>query len=132
MKKSILTVAIVMVVGVLGFGVYSIIKPDASSESSVQTTTQTNVQAASFSEDGKIVTYQGEEGITALTTLESMTSVNSQDSSYGKFVTGVNGVEADSSSEYWAFYVNGKLSDEGAGTYSAKANDKLEWRLEKL
>lgn len=32
--------------------------------------------------------------------------------------------------EYWAFYLNGKLAEVGAGSYKLKEGDKIEWKLE--
>jgi hypothetical protein len=45
-------------------------------------------------------------------------------------VTSINGVEADGTKQFWAFYVNDKLAQEGAGTYKTKDSDKIEWRVE--
>jgi hypothetical protein len=134
MKKSILVAAIVAVIGLFGVGLYTINQPDTSVDNSAQTTEQSTEQntKATFSEDGKIVEYQGVEGATALTTLKTLTDVNTEKSDYGEFVTSINGVQANSKKEYWSFYVNGKYSDEGAGTYKAKAGDNFKWQLEQL
>ena len=86
----------------------------------------------SISEDGKLLQYDGQPDETALATLKSQTEVKVKDTEFGEFVEAINGVAADSSKEYWAFYVNGKLASEGAGTYKAKEGDKLEWKLENL
>lgn len=134
MKKSIVVAAIVAVIGLFGVGLYTINQPDTSVDSSVQTTEQPTEQntKVTFSEDGKTVEYQGVEGTTALATLKSLTEVKTENSDFGEFVTSINGVGADSSKEYWSFYVNGKYSDEGAGTYEAKAGDSFKWQLEQL
>ncbi len=135
MKKSILAVIIVAVIGLFGFGVYNITQQETSVDSSVQTTEQVaqpTEDNITFSEDGKTVTYQGEESVTALATLKSLTTVTTENSDFGELVTGINGVQADSSKEYWSFYVNGKYADEGAGTYKAKSGDSFKWQLEQL
>ena len=33
--------------------------------------------------------------------------------------------------EFWAFYVNGKQSQVGAGSYILMAGDKIQWKIEK-
>ena len=48
------------------------------------------------------------------------------------YVTTINGKEAKSANkEFWAFYVNGKQSMVGAGSYQLKSGDKIEWKIEK-
>ncbi|MDO8472002.1 MAG: DUF4430 domain-containing protein [bacterium] len=77
--------------------------------------------------------YDGVAGKTALELLKAKyQNVATQSSSVGDFVTTIDGKKADSTKEYWAFYVNGSLASEGAGTYATKATDKIEWRLELL
>lgn len=135
MKRSILTVVILAVFGLFGFGLYAINQQNTSDDKSVQTTEQPTGQTkreAIFSEDGKTVEYQGEDGVTALVTLKSITNVKTENSDFGEFVASINGVGADSSKEYWSFYVNGKYADEGAGTYEAKPGDSFKWQLEQL
>jgi hypothetical protein len=82
------------------------------------------------SEEGKKVSYEGQDGQTALAVLKSLAEVETKQSNYGEFVVAINGVKADGTTQFWAFYVNGKLADEGAGTYSTKDGDKIEWRVE--
>lgn len=134
MKKILISVIVVFGLGLVGGSVYVYSQSNTeeqAQESSQQQPEQTAPQIT-ISEDGKTVSYDGAEGTTALVTLEGLTEVKTKDSSFGKFVTAINGVEADSKTEYWAFYVNGTPASVGAETYTAKANDKFEWRLEKL
>ncbi len=37
----------------------------------------------------------------------------------------------DSKKEFWAFYVNGKIAETGAGGYQLKEGDKIEWKIAK-
>jgi len=47
-------------------------------------------------------------------------------------VVSINGRKADAQKhEYWAFYVNGKLSDVGPADYKTKDGDVVEWKIEK-
>ena len=79
-------------------------------------------------DDGRVVRYAGEEGVTALATLKALTGVATRDTQYGEFVVAIGGVPA-APGEFWAFLVNGELVPEGAGTWRASAGDVGEWRL---
>ena len=133
MKKTIYGVVIaVLLAGAGGLAVYTVTKDEPQPSPSATSQTTEPEQKITFSEDRKTVIYDGEEGKTALETLESLATVTTQDSSFGKMVTGINGRAADPSVEYWSFYVNGQMASEGAGTYRAQPGDRIEWRLEKL
>lgn len=136
-KKLVAIVALIVVI--LAGGTYWLTGKDSTNNqindaSNSQQEEQAIVQMPeiTFSEDGKTVSYDGVEGKTALEILKEGTDVTTQSSSYGDFVTGINGREADASSEYWSFYVNGSYASEGAGTYQSKTGDKIEWKLESL
>jgi len=73
--------------------------------------------------------YEFSEGQTALGLLKAKHKVDTKDyGSLGEMVTGIDGVSARID-QFWAFYVNGKLADMGAGSYKLKAGDKIEWKL---
>jgi len=138
MKKTILTGLVVVLLGVAGAGAYIVqrddnaanVAPEASQ--STQQADTTNNEALLIQEEGKVVSYDGEEGISALVTLKSLATVTTDMSDFGEFVTSINGVSADGSTEFWGFYVNGEMAKVGAGSYIAKAGDAIEWRIEKV
>lgn len=134
MKKTIVTAALVAVISVAGFSVYNLSQNKTKDKVQPVATEQTTQaeQQIKFSNDGKSVAHDGVADKTALETLKSLTFVGTKATSFGEMVISINNREADSSSEYWAFYVNGKLASEGAGTYKAVSGDKIEWRLEKF
>lgn len=134
MKKILISAMVVLGLGLAGGSAYLYYKPDTkkSDQNTSQQTAQKPAPTITISEDGKTVSYDGKEGESALTTLESLTSVKTKSSSFGKFVTTINGLEADSKKEYWSFYINDKVATEGAETYKAKLGDKFKWRLEQL
>lgn len=80
-----------------------------------------------FSEDGRVVSYQGRAGETALEVLESLAELEESDG----FVTSIGGVEA-ADDEFWGFYVNGEMAEEGAATFMTDDSDEIEWRLEEI
>jgi hypothetical protein len=78
------------------------------------------------------ISYQGQQGRTALDILKQTHSVDTQEfAGFGEFVTGINGVSAGTT-HFWAFYVNGKMADVGADAYITKDSDVVEWKLEKI
>ena len=82
-----------------------------------------------ISADGKQVIYPAIAGESALSTLKRLTSIRTKTEEFGQFVTAINGIEGNGETQFWAFFVNGKKSREGAGSYIAKPGDLFEWRL---
>jgi len=71
-------------------------------------------------------------GKTALDLTKEKTNIKTKGERVNAYVTEINGQEAlNSKKEYWAFYVNGKMGEVGAGSYKLKEGDKIEWRIEK-
>ncbi len=132
--KQILTTALAVVV-LTGGGFWLYNNQNNQVEVSNNTTTQQVAKEQpklTVAEDKKTVSYEGQEGQTALAILKTLTDVKTEESSFGEFVVGINGVEADSSKEYWSFYVNDAYGSEGAGTYQTKTGEQIKWVLEKL
>lgn len=84
-------------------------------------------------EASKTVTYKGVEGKTALELLKSNNIVETKVySGVGEMVVSIDGVKPADSSEFWAFYVEGKQAQVGADQYVTKDGEKIEWKLEKI
>ncbi len=134
MKKQ-LTIG-VLLLALLGLGGFSYFNNsnDQSpvNEVDTQVVEQQERSAIEIVPDGKSVSYDGVEGETALKTMSELTDVSTESSDFGEFVTAINGLAADSTNEYWAFYVNGELASVGAGSYTSMQGDKIEWKLENL
>lgn len=77
------------------------------------------------------VRYDGVAGQNALDLLKKYTTVQTKHYSFGDQVTSINGTEGNGP-KYWSFYLNGKLADVGAGSYTTKDGDKIEWKLQQL
>ena len=75
------------------------------------------------------ITYRGEQGVDALSLLKRHATVQTKHYSFGDQVVSINGMTGNGP-KYWTFYVNGKMSDTGAGAYKTKDGDKLTWRLQ--
>ena len=71
-------------------------------------------------------------GKTALDLTKEKTNIKAKGEGVNAYVTEINGQEAlNSKKEYWAFFVNGKMAEIGAGSYQLKEGDKIEWKIEK-
>ncbi|SDY30004.1 protein of unknown function [Evansella caseinilytica] len=68
--------------------------------------------------------YPYQSGQTAYDVLDSMASILDTDGQYGKFITTINGVEADDP-YFWAFYVNGIEAQVGVDGYTVQDGDRL-------
>ena len=122
MKKQaiIITALIVILLGTIIVSP-SIIKKDSKTE-------QVNPTVSEALEVNEKFTYEGKEGVDALTLLKEETAIKQDNSG---LVISIDGRDADSSRrEYWSFYVNGKMASVGPADYITNGKDKLEWRLE--
>ncbi|MBI2597793.1 MAG: DUF4430 domain-containing protein [Candidatus Diapherotrites archaeon] len=72
-----------------------------------------------------------QKGTNALKAMKSAVKVQTQETSFGEFVTGIAGVQADSK-HYWALYVNGKYAEKGIGQYTLEEDTLIEWQLEEI
>jgi hypothetical protein len=77
-----------------------------------------------------MVSYKGETGKTALDILIFREKARVEQDNSG-MVSAINGRKADTSKkEFWAFYVNGKMSTVGAQEYMSKESDTIVWKIE--
>lgn len=132
--KYKLTAASVIVIAVFGVGGGWLAsrKPSVNQPATSNSVATTGSPKLTASRDGKVIAYEGQTGHTALELLQSLATVQTTQSSFGEFVTTINGITADGSKQFWSFYVNGSMANEGASTYQAKTGDKIEWRVEEV
>ena len=126
MSQKTKTIAVLGVLVVIGATLIGI---SIANDNAEHNTSGTQTQQVKTTD---VVTYQGEEGKTALAILKA--SYNVETKTYdgiGEMVTGINGVAPDSK-HFWAFYVNGKQAEVGAGQYQTKAGDKISWKLDAI
>ncbi len=94
--------------------------------------TTTYQKAAKSLNQASAIKYEGEEGRTALEILKEKYQVQTKSfSGVGEYVESINSVKPDNK-HFWAFYVNGKFSNLGAGDYKTKNGDQVEWKLEEI
>lgn len=117
-KIVIILAAILGTAGVLGM-----MNPPAEEQQPIVSVSPSAAQVQS-----ETFTYEGREGVDALTILKEKTAV--EQSSSG-LVSSINGRKAEESKqEFWAFYVNGKMAEVGPAEYMTKDGDKVEWKIE--
>lgn len=147
MKKQVITIISIIILALgIGGAVYivtnnkinkdnntSAVETDAAYQQQEQQNPDAGQTTMVFSEDGKTVTYTANESENALDALKRQTDVKTKTyEGMGEYVTAINGLAADDSTNFWAFYINGQQSEVGAGSYTAMAGDQLEWRLEAI
>jgi hypothetical protein len=132
MKKILVAVITVVVLGACGLGLYHITNNSNVVQPQAQATKDETVASGiQVSADGKLVSYEGIAGETALDTLKRLTTVETKTYDFGEQVIAINGLAQNGSTGmYWSFYVNGQMASVGAGSYNSVTGDKIEWKLE--
>jgi hypothetical protein len=88
-------------------------------------------QVVALSDKKQKTTHRVKVGTTALQLLISTHSVIKKGEKENTFVTSIDKREASPKDhEFWAFYINGKQAQVGAGSYILKNNDTIEWKIE--
>jgi hypothetical protein len=124
-KPIALVASAAVVVAAVGFGVATMTAPKSN-------TNQTAKAQSAATQPKQIdhLSYDGQEGKSALELLKEQAKVETKDSSYGAYVDSINDVKGGTNGKYWTFYVNGSMAQEGADAYKTKAGDKIEWKLQ--
>jgi uncharacterized protein YxeA len=142
MKKLLVAIAAVLVLAGGATGLYVANQDDPKqaqqstqtdqSQKSTQTSESTQSQKTKEEKTAEAVTYKGVEGKNALELLKASHKVETKTyEGMGELVTSIDGVTPDSK-HFWAFYVNGQQSQVGASSYTTKATDNIEWKLEEI
>jgi hypothetical protein len=113
--------AIILVLCLVGVAALSRVANQQPKSSSAQTTTH---------QQATVISYTGQKGKTALELLKEKARVVTKTSQYGEYVDSINGLAGGKSGKYWSFYVNGKLSSVGAGSYTTQDGEAIVWKYE--
>lgn len=71
------------------------------------------------------------KGKTALDLLKENEKIVKRGDGKNAFITSINNrVANNSKKEFWAFYINNKYAEVGAGSYVLKSLDKIEWKIQ--
>jgi hypothetical protein len=136
MNKKTLYIAVVVIliaIAVIGGTSYLLIYNNSTSDTKTTQTTQTTpTPTPTMAAMDHSVTYQGEEGKTALALLQTKypdTVVTGEGAN--AFVTAINGYTADTAKhEFWKFTINGEDAQVGAGSYTTKSGDEIMWMID--
>lgn len=131
MKKTFLLILVIVFIGI---GIFYLYRQTKFSSNSPPTNNQANkinvYEVINIDKPIKPIPYTVGNSTTALELLQKTTTITVQSEGVNAYVTVINGRRADvSKKEYWAFYINGKLSSVGAGSYQLRPNDKIEWKI---
>lgn len=136
MKKALLFGLIFILFLSLVYFFYSSPKKNAG-----RNPTQTSVSIKNISVYQKVqsdgtnqqdfVKIEIQQGKTALDLLQKTSQVKTTGEGKNAFVTEIDHKAVSAvKKEFWAFYVNGKQAEAGAGSYLLKPQEKIEWKIE--
>ncbi len=129
MKKKLIVGFLLVFLVVVGIEIYHLKKPEVTKKTEASAK-EIYIYLVLPTKNGELLT-QISKGKTALDLLEKYSKVGLQGNGVNAFVTTIDGLTADASKrKYWAFYVNGKLADVGAGSYKLQNGDKIVWKIE--
>jgi len=123
-KASRLLYPLILVVVIIttGCSLQSITTPTASNEVIVE-----KPQAETQS-----IKLTGQDNKTALEILKASHKVGTKSfGELGEFIEEIDGIKPDAK-HFWAFYINNESSNVGAGQYTSKASDIIEFKLEEI
>ncbi|MBI4057737.1 DUF4430 domain-containing protein [Candidatus Microgenomates bacterium] len=122
MGKSTKLALVVIILLLVGAGL--VIFPKTSrAPQQVQTIPQPTVAATADN-----FSYKGQAEVDALTLLKEKATIEQDNSG---LVVSINNKKAETSKrEYWAFYVNGTLSNVGPASYTTSDSDTIDWKIE--
>lgn len=91
-----------------------------------------NAQSSVIEAQSDKISYKGSAGKNALVLLKDNYKVETKKyKGLGEQVISINGIKPDKK-HFWGFYVNGKLAQVGAGSYTTKDSDTITWKLEAI
>jgi hypothetical protein len=118
---------ILIIAFLIGAGFFVLSQGKNSEPLPVENDSQPSLQQADS------ISYQGREGVDALTLLHEAYVTETKDfgPGVGEFVEVIKGIRP-AQDEFWGFFVNGEAAEVGASSYITKNNDQIEWRLVKI
>lgn len=78
--------------------------------------------------DKKPISYTCQPGKSAFEILEQSNNVEFKGSSFGRFITKINGVE-QGEGKYWLYLVDGREATVSADSYVCQGREQIKWEL---
>jgi hypothetical protein len=131
-KKTLITIIVaVLALGGVAAGII-IYRGSNNTASNSNTQSQSQSRRERIDSPDDIVTYQGQDGMTAMRILRRYHSVKTTGAGEDAVVISIDGIEADEARNQWTFSVNGEASTVGANAYETKDIDTITWQLVEL
>lgn len=110
---------------ILGLLIFNLV---ACTNQSEEEQNQTHQITIIVNEESKVV--QVEEDDTVMEIMKNNYQVETEFND--TFITGIDGLVADSNKEFWAFYINDEMSNVGAAEARTQAEDIITFKLTEL
>jgi len=123
--RMIAAIILLLILGIIGIVAGPIAEKNKASKEVA------GIEAQALPKTVQTVSYEGQDGKTALEILKETHNIKTQESSMGIFVTSINDT-TNTPDTFWMFYINNQLGPIGADQYKTKAGEKIEWRFEKF
>lgn len=130
MKKKYLLELVIILLVLLGIGYYYQNTKSVSENITGMGIQKQVVENSTQSAVAKsLITYSCEKGKTAYILLKNRYKIEEKVSDLGPLVTSIEDMKP-TDSQFWSFYVDGKMAPVGANTYVCNDKEKIEWKLE--
>jgi len=91
------------------------------------------VETAVVQSNPEYISYTAVSGKTSLDQLkESTADVQTKTTEYGEYVDTIGTLVGGTDGKYWTFYIDGEMASVGAGSYTQKGGEKIEWKFVSL
>lgn len=91
------------------------------------------VEIAVVESNPEYISYTAVAGKTSLDQLKESTSdVQTKTTEYGEYVDTIGSLIGGTDGKYWTFYIDGEMASVGAGSYTQKGGEKIEWKFVNL
>ncbi|MFZ2206814.1 MAG: DUF4430 domain-containing protein [Microgenomates group bacterium] len=128
-KKTFVSILFILLVGITGYFQFS-----PKKEVPKKLNTRPTISIKQIVRVDSEVSEKKEHvvvGSTALQALYKTHKIQSKGLGANSFIIAIDGrMASEEKREFWAYYVNGKQADVGAGAYVIKNNDTIEWKIE--
>jgi hypothetical protein len=126
MRKALLILTLVLLAGCIGQTQTGLLKqPLVIGADEVEVTVRIN-----YGEHVESHAVMMDIGSMVLEATEKVAELGTEEYSFGRLVTSINGVENGVGNHYWQYYVDGELAPVGAGAYVVEEPIEVEWRYE--
>jgi len=133
-NKGIYGIVAAILLVVVGAGAWLVFGNNANNDTDLTNDPPISSDITCTKVDSQTITYQGIEGKTALAILKECFGngvVTTEYPGMGEFVDSIDGI-VPSETQFWAFYVNGEMSMEGASTFVTGNDDQIKWQLDSI